>query len=144
MTVHRTARPRRAGLWSRLRRATRGSAAVEFAILAPVLVALVYGTIELARIVGLRAELQDALGAALRAATAQGLTSTSALRARVEERLRLGEPGSVSGFEVAIDAPAAGVERVRLTLRYRVGLLVSLAGLGPIELEVQAAGYRES
>jgi Flp pilus assembly protein TadG len=127
-----------------LRGSTEGGAAVELAMIAPVLLLLVLGTIELARIVGLRSELHDAATSAARAAVARGLSATSELRAVAEERLRLGPTSGIQTFSVAIDSPAEGVDRVRVTIRYGVELFVPLLGLPPIVLEVEAAGYRDS
>lgn len=104
----------------------------------------IFGTMELARIVGLRSELQDAATAAVRAAVARGVSGSAELRAVAEERLWLGRPSAIRAFSVDIDTPGAGVDRVRVTIRYVAETLVPLLGLPPIELEVQAAGYRDS
>lgn len=65
---------------------TEGATAVELALVAPVLLLLIFGTMELARIVGLRSELQDAATAAVRAAVARGVSGSAELRAVAEKR----------------------------------------------------------
>ncbi|HEY1261409.1 MAG TPA: TadE family protein [Stellaceae bacterium] len=67
----------RRGGWRRLARASAGAAALEFALLAPVFIALLFGTVEFGRLLWTWQALQETAGAGARCvAIAQGTSPT--------------------------------------------------------------------
>lgn len=129
MTKGRLGLARRMGLAGRLAADRRGATAVEFALVAPLLLALLFGSVETGRYLWFAAVLDHAVGEAARCpeVVGAGCATPDVFRGRMEERLaRLA--GSSPGRDPAmVMRPATCGTEVRVSLPYPS----LVPGLGP-------------
>ncbi len=132
------ARP--AGGWCSGLLADRGGAAiVEFAFLAPLLLLLLLGTIELARFLFVQSSLEGAVAAAAREAMLEPAAGDARLREVLEANADGFDPAGLAGFTVTrtVDA-AAGVTRITIRATLPFDPIVTL--LLPTALTLEATG----
>lgn len=103
-----------------LRRAGRGTSAIEFAVVAPVLMLLFVATIEFARLFWTQAALQYALDRAARCAAVTPLTCTA-----------LTTPGYASSQVAGLAIPAADFTYATAACGYQISASVPFAFLVP-------------
>lgn len=111
-----------------------GATAVEFAILAPVLLLMLFGTLETARFIYVQNTVEAATSAALRQAIIDPTLTATALRERFVANLAGLDPASIESFTLD-RAPEPGTTLQRVTVS---------AGFGfePIVDLVFDAGWR--
>jgi Flp pilus assembly protein TadG len=119
----------------------RGQAAVEFALIFGVLMALIYGTLEVSRLMFINAELDNAAKEGARyASLSPGVTDYS-LRNVIASKLVLTNISDVT-INSPTYSPVAGQRctycRVTVTLSYPWQTGISFLNLGPITLQSSA------
>lgn len=115
-----------------MRHSEAGSAVVEFALVVPLMLALVLGIVEVAAIA--RAEIQ--LVHAAREGARQAATSPDTVRAAAAVRSALGESGSRARISVSRPTAVGEPATVAVSIRHRVAAPL-LGGL-PVDLRASA------
>ncbi len=127
----------------------RGTAAIEFAFVAPVLFALTIGTIDVGRLVWSASMLHHMAREATRYASVRGADANNPVSAAymetyVKNRL-IGIPGSeVKVASICLDSaappPCATGDTVQVQLDYTYAVLIgSLVGLDPLAIEGESS-----
>jgi Flp pilus assembly protein TadG len=124
----------------------RGQATVEFALVLTVLVLLIYGILEVSRLVFISSEIDNAAReaahyAAFNAASQQDLVSV------VDSKLALGDPNSVTVVGpdyTRSDGARCNFCPVQVTVTYNWTTLVPILNLGPLTLHSTSTALIES
>lgn len=122
-------------LWSKLRRSTRAVAALEFAIAAPVILLLLFGTIQIAFVMQAYNSMRGVSGAISRYAVVQYMNGNKLSDTQIETALiaqATGEVYRLNGESLDVTAATdatntmAGVKKIDITLDYTVPRLIPL------------------
>lgn len=108
---------------------------MEFALVAIVMLALLYGIIEVSRLVFINSEIENAAREGARYAALHTGVNADSLRDAIHEKLALADRSAltISGPNYP-DGSRCSFCRVEVSLTYQWNTLVSLLQLGPLEL----------
>lgn len=115
-------------------RCSRGSAAVEFAMIAPFLFLLIYGTIELSRFMYIRHSLQFAVDEAARFAMVRPGVTSSQVKNFATNRVESSYAYEAQ-FGISRDV-SGGVNFIRIDANYDYTSLIHIANLGSFTVNV--------
>ena len=118
-----------------LRRDIRGIGAVEFALVAPVLVAFVIGVAQMGKLFFANADMKNALASGARAASIWPVPEDPAILAAVNDRLARSSGVSKATVTIERDTDDNGNQFVEISMRYQVPLDFIFFDAGPIALE---------
>jgi Flp pilus assembly protein TadG len=125
--------------------AWRGQAAVEFAIVSIVMFALLYGIIEVSRLVFINSEVENAAREGARYAALHDDVTVDSLRATVYSKLTLADHAATT--ITGPDYPEGSrclFCRVEVGITYDWTTLVSFLNLGPVELRASSTQLIET
>jgi Flp pilus assembly protein TadG len=137
----RPASPRQGGPRPGLLADLNGTTLVEFAFIAPVLLVLLLGAIEIARFHFTRSALESATAAAMRVATIDPTADEASLRAVLRDNLEGSTAGRQGDLRVS-RVPEPGTSLVRVEIRAEVVFepIVTLILPETIRIETTASG----
>lgn len=118
-----------------LRRDIRGIGAVEFALVAPVLVAFVIGVAQMGKLFFANADMKNALASGARVASIWPVPQDTAILAAVNDRLARSSGVSRATVSIERDTDDNGNQFVEISMRYQVPLDFIFFDAGPIALE---------
>ena len=125
----------------RLARDRRGVAILEFALIAPVLLLLLAGTLELGRFVFTQNSLQSATAVALRQATIDPNLGEAAIRRILLDNLPRLEPGRLDAVSLERVTGAGGnVQEVTIRAVFTFQPVITLVIARPLRIEASARG----
>lgn len=127
------------GFIKRFAKSERGSALAEFAIAMPVLVMLVFGTVQMARMVACQQAVSQAAAQGARLAATLG--DTVDVRNWIELEVELALPGgqlTASEIEIKADSGWCWGDTVRVTVK--APFTLSAPGIGEVSYELAATG----
>lgn len=118
-----------------------GLGAVEFAMLAPVLVGLLVGITQLGALYFANADLRSAVAAGARAAQVFPRPSTDAIKAAINAKVLRLKAGKITGPTVTYDRTASGYDYATIEVRYAVPLNFVIYKPPPVTLVEQRRVY---
>jgi Flp pilus assembly protein TadG len=124
-----------------------GQATVEFALVLTVLVLLIYGVLEVSRLVFINSEVDNAAREATRYAALTPGATQAALVSVVNSKMALGDPNSVTVTGPNYpDGPGNRCNfcRVQVTVTYQWTTLVPILRLGPLLLHSTSTALIEN
>lgn len=117
---------------------TSGAMIVEFAFLAPVLLLLLFGTIETARFLLARSALESAIAATIRQAMIEPTASEERLRTVLDQNATGFDPASVASFSV-VRTPEPAAPLTRITIRATLDFVPIVTLFLPESLSIESA-----
>jgi Flp pilus assembly protein TadG len=140
-----TRQPERAkkSLAARFLRRRDGVAAVETAMVFPILLLFVFGAIEGARAGYTKAVLVFAIGEASRYAMARETASTGDIRTEISNHLPLLSPANIQSLDVVETNNPDQTKTVNLTLTYQFSSFLPVPKLGTFNLSASSSFIRE-
>lgn len=119
-----------------LRRDIRGLGAVEFALVAPVLISFVIGISQLGKLFFANADMKNAMAHGARAASVWPVPETDdEIKAVVLERLARSSGVGKAQVDIVRDQDGVGTDSIDITMRYQVPLDFIFFNIGPVTLE---------
>lgn len=117
-----------------LRRDTRGIGAVEFALVAPVLISFVIGISQMGKLFFANADMKNAMAHGARAASIWPVPSEDTVEAVVNDRLARSSGVSKANVDIERDVDDNGNEFFDINMTYQVPLEFIFFEVGPITL----------
>jgi Flp pilus assembly protein TadG len=134
--------------WRWLRRLQRdrgGATAVEFAVLAPVLLLMLFGTLEIARFLFAQNTVEAATATALRQAIVDPTMGTEALRERFVDALAGLDDGLIESFTVErTPEPGTTLQRVTVSVSFTFAPVVPMIFNDPWRIQSTARGAADT
>lgn len=118
-----------------LRRDNKGIGAVEFALVAPVLISFVIGISQMGKLFFANADMKNAMAHGARVASVWPVPGDAAILAAVDERLARSTAVADSTVAVVRGTDERGNDFVRIDMDYEVPLDFIFFELGPVTLE---------
>ena len=119
-----------------LRRDIRGLGAVEFALVAPVLISFVIGISQLGKLFFANADMKNAMAHGARAASVWPVPeSDDDIKAVIMERLARSSGVGKAQVDIVRDQDGVGNDSMDITMRYQVPLDFIFFDIGPVTLE---------
>lgn len=138
------------GTWSRLWRASRGVAAVEFALAAPLLMLMLFGVIQIAFVMQAYNSMRGVSGAISRYTVVQYMTGNKLSDSQIETALiarAIKDPYRLDGENLNATAVTdalggmTGVKKIDITLDYSVPRLIPLVPVSAFNMQVERSIY---
>ncbi|MET1111934.1 MAG: TadE/TadG family type IV pilus assembly protein [Allosphingosinicella sp.] len=117
-----------------LRRDSRGIGAVEFALVAPVLISFVIGISQMGKLFFANADMKNAMAHGARAASVWPVPEDSTILAAVNDRLARTSGLSKANVEIERDQDDNGNDFVEIEMTYQVPLEFIFFNVGPVTL----------
>lgn len=117
-----------------LRRDTRGIGAVEFALVAPVLISFVIGISQMGKLFFANADMKNAMAHGARAASVWPVPEDATILAAVNDRLARTSGLSRANVEIERDQDDNGNDFVEIEMTYQVPLEFIFFNVGPVTL----------
>jgi hypothetical protein len=118
-----------------LRRDNKGIGAVEFALIAPVLISFVIGISQMGKLFFANADMKNALAHGARVASVWPVPNDAAIIAEVNDRIARTSGLSKAQVTIVRGEDGNDNEFVKITMKYNVPLEFIFFNVGPVELE---------
>ena len=117
-----------------LRRDERGMGAAEFALIAPVFLSMLFGITQLGVLYFANADLKNAVAAGARQASIYPRPSTSAISAKVTEKIVKLDKSKVTGPNITYGTDGNGFDWAQIQASYKVPLNFIFFTVSPVTI----------
>jgi Flp pilus assembly protein TadG len=124
----------------------KGQATVEFALISLIMLMLLYGILEVSRLVFINSEVENAAREGARYAALHSDVNANSLRDAIYGKLTLADRNAmtISGPTYLQDNMRCSFCQVEVSITYNWSTLVGLLGLGPLELRASSTQLIEA